>query len=82
MKCPYNDFKDCFKDECPFYSYVKFGDISAESCKRAAQELNNSLPYVSNSLANIPETCRYCPNHPSNGGSGICHCILGQKTWT
>lgn len=25
----------------------------------------------------IPEACRYCSNHPSNGGSGICHCILG-----
>lgn len=21
--------------------------------------------------------CRTCPNHPSNGGSGICHCING-----
>lgn len=25
----------------------------------------------------IPESCRGCSNHPSNGGSGICHCILG-----
>lgn len=25
----------------------------------------------------IPEYCKACPNHPSNGGSGICHCILG-----
>ena len=22
--------------------------------------------------------CRYCSNNPANGGSGICHCILGQ----
>ena len=22
--------------------------------------------------------CDNCPNNPSNGGSGICHCILGQ----
>lgn len=21
--------------------------------------------------------CKNCPNHPDNGGSGICHCILG-----
>lgn len=28
---------------------------------------------------NIPEACRNCSNHPSNGGSGICHCILGQN---
>lgn len=26
---------------------------------------------------NIPEVCRYCNNHPSNGGSGVCHCTLG-----
>ena len=23
----------------------------------------------------------YCSNNPSNGGSGICNCILGQKTF-
>ncbi len=28
----------------------------------------------------IPECCKKCSNRPSNGGSGICHCILGQKT--
>ena len=26
----------------------------------------------------IPESCRGCSNHPSNGGSGICNCTLGQ----
>ncbi len=25
----------------------------------------------------IPEACKSCSNHPSNGGSGICHCTLG-----
>lgn len=29
---------------------------------------------------NIPDACRLCSNHPSNGGSGICHCILGLST--
>ena len=24
--------------------------------------------------------CVHCPNNPQNGGSGICHCILGQQT--
>ena len=28
----------------------------------------------------IPANCRYCSNHPINGGSGICHCILGNQT--
>ena len=26
----------------------------------------------------IPEACKSCSNHPSNGGSGICNCILGM----
>lgn len=30
----------------------------------------------------IPATCQKCPNHPSNGGSGICHCILGGYDFT
>ena len=31
---------------------------------------------------NIPPACQYCSNHPSNGGSGICHCILGSPQVT
>lgn len=30
-----------------------------------------------NDFSNKPDYCQSCPNHPSNGGSGICHCILG-----
>lgn len=26
----------------------------------------------------IPDPCKSCSNHPSNGGSGICHCTLGS----
>lgn len=26
-----------------------------------------------------PPSCRNCSNHPNNGGSGICHCILGNS---
>lgn len=28
-------------------------------------------------VSNVPSPCATCSNHPSNGGSGICHCILG-----
>ncbi len=28
----------------------------------------------------IPNACMACPNHPNNGGSGICHCVLGTPT--
>ena len=30
-------------------------------------------------IHDIPPACRNCSNHPSNGGSGICQCILGQN---
>ena len=30
----------------------------------------------------VPPACRGCSNHPSNGGSGICHCTLGGYTIT
>ena len=26
----------------------------------------------------VQSACQYCLNNPINGGSGICHCILGQ----
>lgn len=32
-----------------------------------------------NTHDSIPQCCRNCKNHPINGGSGICHCILGQQ---
>lgn len=33
----------------------------------------------SNGKDNIPEACKNCSNHPSNGGSGLCHCTLGRE---
>lgn len=27
----------------------------------------------------VPIACRSCPNHPSNGGSGICNCSLPDE---
>ena len=36
---------------------------------------SDSIQY--NAGDGIPPACRYCSNHPSNGGSGICHCTLG-----
>lgn len=31
--------------------------------------------YIVGQIKNI---CKNCPNNPLNGGSGICHCVLGQ----
>lgn len=30
----------------------------------------------------IPSYCRFCQNHPINGGSGICSCVLGMPQVT
>ena len=53
-----------------------------EEIEKLKQEMNR-LRSISNITedpnANIPVNCRNCSNHPSNGGSGICHCILGSQ---
>lgn len=41
-----------------------------------------SIRPLTEPFENIPEACRYCPTHPSNGGTGFCHCILGQPKIT
>jgi hypothetical protein len=40
-------------------------------------DLNNSWRNVK-----IPEACRTCPSHPSNGGSGLCSCSLAYPNTT
>ena len=30
---------------------------------------------------NSSDPCYLCSNNPKNGGSGICHCILGSKVF-
>ena len=53
---------------------------------------NRSWSGATETITNIPFTpmgsgdkayngspCDYCSNNPKNGGSGICHCILGQQ---
>lgn len=31
------------------------------------------------STSAIPEACKHCATHPSNGGDGICWCVLGSQ---
>lgn len=28
-------------------------------------------------ISTVPLSCRFCSNHPINGGSGVCWCVLG-----
>ena len=38
--------------------------------------------FNTNNFNTIPDSCKNCPNHYSNGGSGICNCILGDYVVT
>lgn len=40
-------------------------------------QIKDWKPEIYNLKDNVPEACKNCSNHPSNGGSGLCHCILG-----
>ena len=45
--------------------------------KKVETVVNQDIAY-SDSVSNIPAPCRNCSNHPSNGGSGNCNCVLGS----
>lgn len=36
---------------------------------------NPNSPYTNH----VPVACRCCPNHPSNGGNGVCNCVLPDE---
>ena len=50
-----------------------------EKLEQRVRELEKLLSLQQAVNTNVPESCKYCSNHPSNGGSGICHCISGQQ---
>lgn len=37
------------------------------------------VPVQPSDAAYESSSCKYCSNNPRNGGSGVCHCILGQE---
>ena len=67
-------------DKCPYYCGNKNsqGYCQTTVCINPMYNGSGTFYYKDN----IPNSCRYCSNHPSNGGSGICHCTLGGITWT
>lgn len=46
------------------------------------QLVPTSISLNSNGFVSTPDPCLTCPNHPSNGGSGICFCTLGSPKIT
>ena len=47
------------------------------TCPKCGEDLIKEVIYTYPSIYVIPMACQTCSNHPSNGGSGICHCTLG-----
>jgi len=46
----------------------------------SVEKIYNTRDYIPDTnFNNIPPACRYCSNHPNNGGSGVCHCIMGSQ---
>ena len=41
----------------------------------SGKNISNILKYKG--LRDVPDSCKGCGKHPSNGGDGICHCTLG-----
>ena len=82
--------------ECPYLKYcVDENGLECENKLVAdalellkAQEVakdtayNPWKNYIRAVAEETPDPCKNCSNHPSNGGSGICNCILGTPKIT
>lgn len=61
--------------------FEEAGNEPVEVVKRAIKLLTlittDHVPDMT--LTYTPDACKACPNHPSNGGSGVCNCIMGTQ---
>ena len=62
---------------CPKCGCVNAPWVASCSCNGSVFKKTNTR-----TESGIPEACRSCSNHPSNGGSGICLCTLGSPKIT
>lgn len=46
---------------------------------KAPYPLQDNYLTLLNGNSYVPEHCKTCSNHPSNGGPGNCNCILGSQ---
>ena len=52
---------------------------SCDGCPRINSQIHVDWSKLKiESYSNIPESCKLCATHPSNGGDGICWCVLGS----
>lgn len=63
-------------DNFRVYNYIIPAGVDEDSFGLGVESV---LEAIDNIPTYIPDNCKHCSNHPSNGGSGICHCILGSS---
>ena len=51
---------------------------SCDGCPRINSQSVDWSKLQINSYSNIPDACKHCMTHPSNGGDGICWRVLGS----
>ena len=60
--------------------YIRKAGKIMEDKKDEKEQLDiriEKITYVLHDKNNyVPDPCKTCANHPDNGGSGICNCIL------
>ena len=65
-----------------YFPDIRFGTIDRATENKVDKD--HTLHIIENipldNYVSIPNACKNCSNHPSNGGSGICNCTLGGPT--
>lgn len=61
---------------------ARISEIIREAVVQKNYEYKHTASFRTAETYTIPESCRSCMNHPSNGGTGICHCTLGSPSVT
>ena len=61
---------------------VKKSIIVPYEMKLPEQTSTTSSWELGYAVSNVLDACKQCANNPANGGSGICHCILGTSPIT
>lgn len=59
MVCPYNSFKECCYDACPFFhaEWFKSGTLYGMECKKAIADIEMSKQTINNNI-NVAATSR------------------------
>ena len=63
--------------ETELNKYDKFEEREEYSLYFGDKFTRELTDIIHNDIFNTPSPCATCSNHPSNGGSGICNCVLG-----